>query len=140
MGVSAWSYVVHGIPVKRSQIQIKKNVRNCTHETNLEAPFCSQCGKPVWKEQTEIVENLESNEHKGLSYFANSIYSYREDPDDVFILGFCVSYTSSYNCPVDKKIAPVNDEMKQDLQDFCARNNIEFNSNRVGLYHILDMG
>jgi hypothetical protein len=51
MGYDVYSRVVVGYIVsKEDTIEVRK-VRACKHETNLNSKFCSECGKPVYKEE-----------------------------------------------------------------------------------------
>lgn len=124
MGYDAYSHVVYGVTVNRSELETVDVIRTCRHKTDETKKFCSECGKPVWKQESvSILDNLDSNEDSNnLGYFYES-YDHKQSADYEFMIGFQLGKTG-YNRNRSTVKQPT-EQMKQELLDFIKENNLK---------------
>lgn len=127
MGYSAYSYAVFGLKVSKNDITKETQVRNCNHNVDLQAKFCSECGKPIYQIKKErIVDH---------GYSPNEIGYFVSDPgnDNTGILGFVLAKTD-YNSTTYLKIPLPTLEMIEQLKEFLHEHSIEYNEEELNSY------
>lgn len=127
MGYDAYSKVVFGVKVAKEDLTVEKKVRSCNHNTDLNANFCSVCGKPTYKVKKEMVIDYgyEPNE---IGYFVSS-----PDSDEEGIVGMLLSQTGSqdtnyYDIPLPSK------EMGKEIKEFLEANDFEVSDDDLRTY------
>lgn len=76
MSYSPTSNLVFGIFIDKCDLEIVTKVRGCNHSCDLNAKFCSTCGKPVYKEEkTMIAEGGSFYDLDTVGFFTSSCYS-----------------------------------------------------------------
>jgi hypothetical protein len=121
MGLDVYGYVVFGKVFDKKDLEKTTLSRSCEHDTDLEKPFCSQCGKKVFEEIKEsILEKLDD-----LYDWRNGInVTYFGDPDkDEVIIGVSLAKTAS-NCNGFYRVASPSQEMMVLIKTFLEENNL----------------
>lgn len=127
MGYSAYSKVVFGLIVSKDDITVETNVRSCSHDTDLNANFCSVCGQAVYEtEETMLVEyGYDPNQ---IAYFVSS-----HDSDEEGILGFVIAQTEDQDTSYHVIPQP-SEKMISELKKFLNEHEIEFSDNELKSY------
>lgn len=122
MGYSAYSYVIYGIEVKRSDLTSDGVKRGCSHpETS--SKFCGECGKPMFVhvEKSLIPALVDQQDSKNLSLYYPDHEAFTR-PNEKAILGYCLGRTSyDHDTSVIGNITP---EMTKEIFNFCKENHI----------------
>lgn len=125
MGYDAYSYAVFGKQVSKSDLTVVTKVRGCSHKTDTNQKFCSECGKPVWKQEKEFIAD---------EGYGNKIGFFKSSADtDEGVLGFKLVSTGSsdndyYAIPAPKP------SMAVEILEFFKKHNIACSEDELKSY------
>ena len=137
MGYSVYMYKIFGVKIPGSEIKRKEKKRGCNHPEGS-GKFCSECGKPMWIENTY---NILESEENGLSYFYSDYEGWEKNE---VILGFKLeSLSSQDNYPHAFAMSISQDDvikfkkMFQEICDFCEEHKITINPTEVTTWSLM---
>lgn len=126
MSYDAYSYAVYGKKITKDEMSEVKLVRSCTHQTDLNRKFCSECGKPVYRKEKHI---LLEDENNGMGFFLSD-----HERSSEGIVGFKLGMTGNYGGDEYCAMEMPTQQMKNDLVEFLGSHKISFDESQFKMY------
>jgi hypothetical protein len=132
MGYSAYSHAIYGITVNRSKLEKTERTRGCDHDTDTTKNFCSECGEPVWVEETcSVLDTIEDSRKGKLSYFTES-GDHSRNPNYEYMIGFELASTNYDKNRVE--MDQPTEKMKQEILKFIKDNKLNLTEKDIKIF------